>query len=983
MEESTPVKNQADDQIGDSQLLEEVNQTRAGEEEYGDIVLQPAQDKELNYSMNTEAETGFNSPEHMLCFNLKTYDTEDSLGASSNDDGEGGVGTHCSVAIDSSGVALMVKAESNDEQEMRAELQNVSPGTCPGSGPGTHELNCVPHDETRGLIPEVNNGRVAAIAVATENTEQRALIGRTSEGRWVTSQSPPASERFKYIASLGEVDHSQREDEDTTREERDETAAGPDVVVGGSVDPEILVDSGALWGMEEQISGTVEQEGEARRTGGALSDDECSRHEAHKTDGEDFETEEPLFEFTLDPERSESTGAASDEAAALGDSIRYDNVAAQDGFMFCEDILILPDAGIQTTTEACEGEATSTTMTEENRQILSLLEDYVEPESVYQPIENQIKSFEDGQMETEEIVVNISDVAMGKDGSQSEEATAESVQQRNTVQSNRSREETPGLGSFTDMSSDILMEIRDLSDELLESTASVPELQTETSTQKSMEHVEDVLAVEDENAMAFGLVTKEILALCAETTDYTPSDTTEMENQVVSLADTRTPPSSSSGIVDDDDEAADKTSKKHDQQIQVPDEREETSGQIEGENEGWPQVSYSGKSGLVGIADLLEAPECYDSDYTSGGYGKPECEVLTTTTEGIILSEMVTTTPLGVLDVSPHSFTEEKPTHSNSPEQKPQHHPLWSRGKLSDNEEVSSKAEQDESSYELQMNEEMTIKDESFEIDPESSDVVAIDERDETSVIAVPITNNVDEDCSMKPGVENPSCLLPSDMAFPAEVPVMLRDRQKFGERRQGPGLDSKHPSYKVSLVNKAWSRRSEFIDSPVAGLSAEERARQRHSLPPGSNQFELDVNVLDLTIQKSRILVKNPSVRPPTDTRALLQMPSLEPSPSHPSSTQLAKPLAGRPIGGLGVGIKLPGFGVGFPALKKTLMVVKDGDESVPEQKSEPQQGMTSMSPKPTVTDCKPRWTPPKHPGFGNPLMSELKSKLKKTSKE
>ncbi|KAG7282789.1 hypothetical protein CRUP_029997 [Coryphaenoides rupestris] len=160
--------------------------------------------------------------------------------------------------------------------------------------------------------------------------------------------------------------------------------------------------------------------------------------------------------------------------------------------------------------------------------------------------------------------------------------------------------------------------------------------------------------------------------------------------------------------------------------------------------------------------------------------------------------------------------------------------------------------------------------------------------------------------------------------------------------------------------------------------MSARRRpARSKEKTRDGrQSHIPLDINVLDLTVQKSRILVKNPSVRPPTDPRALLQMPSLEPSPSAP-------PLAGRPIGGLGVGIKLPGFGVGFPTLKKTMKVEKDADESVPEQKSEPQQGMTSMSPKPTVADRKPRWTPPKHPGFGNPLMSELKSKLKKTSEE
>ncbi|KAK0133204.1 hypothetical protein N1851_031423 [Merluccius polli] len=870
VEETTLVKNQDDDQNDESQLQEEVNQTREEEEE-GDgeisVILQTAQDKELNYSKNTEAESEFNGPEHLLCFvDTGTGATGDSLSSFSDDDrgdGEGGVSTHRSVGSNSPGVALMVEAESNNEQEMSAELQDVSLGRFPGSGAGPCRLNCVPCEETRGLIPEVNNGHVAA---TDKNTEQRALMGRVSEESWVTSQLPHESGGFKYVVSLGEADHSQREDRDTTLKsgERENTAAIPDMVVCRSVEPQSFVDSRPLWGIGEQMSGRAEQatgqEGEAGRTGDGLSDEEHSRHEAHKTDGEHFKTEEPLFEFTLDGERSESTGAASEEPVVSEDgvlsSIWYDNVAVQDDTVLCEEILILPDAAIQKT-EACESESTVATMTEENNgRTQSQSENYVEPESIDQPIEYQIKSFEDGQTETEDIVADILDVVMGNDVCNvgSEETTAESGQQRNAGESNRSTVETVGLGSLTDMTSDLLMEVRrDLLDELLESTS----------------------------------------------------------------------------------------------RVTLPDELKEMPGQIEGEEDKeLPLESYSSESGLagtLGISNLLEAPMCEDSEHTSGREGSPECEVLTTKPEGIRSSEMLMLPP-GVPDVSLHSFTEERPTHSNSPEQELQHHhPPESSGKLSDNEAVSFQAEQDELLYESQMIEETRNKVEAIDIDPEVSAVAkssagaADDGRDETSVKPVPISNSVDEDF-MKPCAEDPSHLLPdmkrSELSFPSEVDsVILRERKGFGESRQGPCLDSKHPLYK------------------------------------------LDINVLDLTVQKSRILVKNPSARPPTDPRALLQMPSLEPSPSHPSGLQRAPPLAGRPIGGLGVGIKLPGFGAGFPALKKTQKVVKEGGESVPEQKSEPQQGMTSMSPKPAVADHKPR--------FGNPMMSELKSKLKKTSEE
>ncbi|KAJ3608240.1 hypothetical protein NHX12_025290, partial [Muraenolepis orangiensis] len=981
MEEKNAVKNQ---QVQNDELQEVKfhHIRKKEEEEEGGGEVSVIQDKELKYSegsMNytTEAETAFNRPEHRpeLCsVDTGTRDTGVSLSTSSDedgedgDDGEGGVCTPLSAGIDSPGVALTWKAESNNEQEMSEELRNVSPGTFSGSGAGP----CGPNS---GLIPEVNNGHVAA---AAETTEQRALMGRDSEERWVTSQLLHAHSYcgFKYVPGLGEVDHSQREYRDTTLKswEGEDTAAGPDMILDWSVDSEIIVDSGAPWGIEERMSGRAERatgQGGRGRTG--PSDEQRSGHEAHKTDGEDFKTEEPLFEFTSDRERRGSTGA---EAAAVLGSIWYDNIAMQEDILSCEEIFTLPDTAIQNTPEACEGESTTAPMTEENDgQTLSQTEDYVEAEPIDHPIENQIKSFEDGQTETEDLVTHISVAAMGKDVSNagSKETTAESVQQKNTGQSNHSTEETVEPASLTDMTSDLLMQVRrDPLDELLESTSRVTE-PTETSTQGKIEPT--VKAAEGGSALAFGLVTEadeEIQKMWVEV--VLPDDDDDDD--------------------DDDDEAADKTSKTHEtpnhqsnfeEQIQHPDELMKMSVQIEGEQ---PPESYSGKSGLVetlGISAVLEAPECEDSEHISGGEGTPESEGSTTRTERIGLSEELMTAPPGFVDVSPHSFTEKRPTHSTSPQQ--HHHLAQTSEKLINNEVVLSQVEQDDLLYQSQINAETSIKVEATEIDPEvsvvakSSDAAADHGKDEPSAISVPVPSSVDEDC-MKPDAEDPSHLLPdvklSEPSFPLEVDsVVLRDRRGHGGSVQGPHLDSKHPLHKLSSMNQACSRRSEFIDSPSPDLSAEERARQRHSL-----QFELNINVLDLTVQKSRILVKNPGTRPPTDPRALLQMPSLEPTPTHTSSPQRALPLAGRPIGGLGIGIKLPGFGAGFPALRKTQKVVKERDDCVPE-KSEPQPGMMNMSPKPTVAKSKPRWTPPKHPGFGNPLMSELKSKLKKPSQE
>uniref|UniRef100_UPI0037E89EC0 enolase-phosphatase E1 n=1 Tax=Semicossyphus pulcher TaxID=241346 RepID=UPI0037E89EC0 len=148
----------------------------------------------------------------------------------------------------------------------------------------------------------------------------------------------------------------------------------------------------------------------------------------------------------------------------------------------------------------------------------------------------------------------------------------------------------------------------------------------------------------------------------------------------------------------------------------------------------------------------------------------------------------------------------------------------------------------------------------------------------------------------------------------------------------------------------------------------------------PG-DQTEVDGSVLDFTAQRFRIAVKNPQVRPPKDPRSLLHMPSLDPTPAVRLPVKAPR---GAPLGGMGIGIKLPGLGAGFPVLKKTQRVVRDENspESIsqepdaePEEKTDP--------PKQDEAQHKPKWMPPRHPGFGNPLMSELKTKLKKTTKD
>ncbi|XP_036429198.1 uncharacterized protein si:ch211-136m16.8 [Colossoma macropomum] len=91
-------------------------------------------------------------------------------------------------------------------------------------------------------------------------------------------------------------------------------------------------------------------------------------------------------------------------------------------------------------------------------------------------------------------------------------------------------------------------------------------------------------------------------------------------------------------------------------------------------------------------------------------------------------------------------------------------------------------------------------------------------------------------------------------------------------------------------------------------------------------------------------------------------------------------------------IGFKLPGLGAGFPVLRKTEAGKKmrdEGETESPSTQTQTQKSDTQTEPKEDGVKQeqpanKPKWTPPRHPGMGNPLMmSELKSKLKKPGKD
>ncbi|XP_029384345.1 uncharacterized protein LOC115060540 isoform X2 [Echeneis naucrates] len=188
-----------------------------------------------------------------------------------------------------------------------------------------------------------------------------------------------------------------------------------------------------------------------------------------------------------------------------------------------------------------------------------------------------------------------------------------------------------------------------------------------------------------------------------------------------------------------------------------------------------------------------------------------------------------------------------------------------------------------------------------------------------------------------------------------------------YAESKKLPSLDQLQPGKSEDTSDSLHETDNANVASHLTTIS--------------EDQTEVDASALDFTAQRARIAVKNPRVRPPKDPRSLLHLPSVDPTPSPHLPVRVP---GGVPLGGIGIGIKLPGLGGGFPVLKKTQCVVKE-DRSPETVSQEPETKPEEKSdiPKQDEPKHKPKWMPPQHPGFGNPLMSELKTKLKKSTKE
>ncbi|XP_043086889.1 uncharacterized protein si:ch211-136m16.8 [Puntigrus tetrazona] len=204
-------------------------------------------------------------------------------------------------------------------------------------------------------------------------------------------------------------------------------------------------------------------------------------------------------------------------------------------------------------------------------------------------------------------------------------------------------------------------------------------------------------------------------------------------------------------------------------------------------------------------------------------------------------------------------------------------------------------------------------------------------------------------------------------------LPVDCSEERISSADCEGPKADGRHEPMQKSTAGETLSRSHE--DLMEVSRSGMKRAFDLVSAdrPETKTEGRFDLilktfedSSLDFSVQKCRIAVKNPLVRPPKDPRKLLFRASVEP---------LGQTLRGSAPNKALIGFKLPGLGAG---LRKT----EFGKKTEAERTLQPE-SVTEDSVKQEVP-VKAKWTPPRHPGMGSPfMMAELKNKLKKPVQE
>ncbi|XP_019739066.1 uncharacterized protein LOC109523971 isoform X2 [Hippocampus comes] len=194
---------------------------------------------------------------------------------------------------------------------------------------------------------------------------------------------------------------------------------------------------------------------------------------------------------------------------------------------------------------------------------------------------------------------------------------------------------------------------------------------------------------------------------------------------------------------------------------------------------------------------------------------------------------------------------------------------------------------------------------------------------------------------------------------------------RSFGESRTAAFEVEQAAAQEVLEMKSLEIPKSDSEEEPASfsGQPGEKTIPQSVDKP--ESQIEVSSFVLNFAPQRSRMAVKNPRVRPPKDRRSLLQRPSLPPGSSPPPQPPSKIPVGVHVLGGFRLGIQLPGLGAAFPVAKK-----------LPKMEAELKAAPKADATKQAAAPPQPKWMPPRQAGFGNPFMSELKTKLKKATK-
>ncbi|XP_029933691.1 microtubule-associated protein futsch [Myripristis murdjan] len=897
----------------------------------------------------------------------------------------------------------IVKPESNNGEETNGEFKTISQGSRV-----PQELNCIPCGETEEGVPGYNNGHEP-----DENTTQRFLKGGDYE-EIQTTQLPEEVESVQSISSSTEVGHfltseHMEEEQDSELESTESIDKSFDVVVEEATEILCLTDGEFQQETEKPLAQPVrdtvtQASGQlfatkagqldiSMKTGIQQSEKAFGTND--EADGTEKElhdkTEELLVEFALNEELRDPREADSEGAIAVDDGLMIDTntqhgektaAVSEEEVGLSGEPLKSSETESQQMTETRFSESFDATVSEQSSsRTSSPLEDISEPRQSVEETPEFLEDNNDTATEMEAARFDMGEIGSGVENyaakSESENKTEPELSgDANTeppVESVETKHEISGIAFETRIEETLID--TELSDQLIEidpeSKAENTEMmlmETEMAKHRTTENVSDL---EGSSGFEHTNETDEVLDMQIETVLMENTDDTE--TKIISESTGREPP--------EEKEPEPQTDIKMQPSEEVPNELRE--GPIEQSVE-----SNVAESGSMSDTEITSSTESGFLDKSPDEWGTPknETHLLTLSDTGpfqdmhgmlvqdILMNESAKemqayieedqsinaipgeeTTQIGFLGKAPHSkviLSEER--HGEFPDE-------------SQEERETEKVEPMESETGLQKEADLEITAESIlaqETDrkeAEDADVASVAKmKDETLELVSELPQEIKQDDSgqCSETEEDESSAILRESTEPDAWAVLVDGSH---------GKTCPEAQHQLSYPS---------LDRAQPGESETEPPRTK-----SGHQFEVHASILDFTAQRSRIAVKNRHVRPPKNPRSLLQMPSVEPEPS---GRPPVKAIAGVPLGGLGIGIKLPGLGAGFPVLKKTPRVEKDENNAEgSSQKSEAEPEVKDDAPKQEEAEHKPKWMPPKHPGFGNPLMSELKSKLKKTAKE